>query len=64
MAMSQWGADLETKDEDDETPLSWAAKNRHISIVKLFVNNSASLGLLRDETSGFSDSSLTLFSSE
>ena len=37
------GAELETKDEYGQTPLSWAARNGHEAVVKLLLEKGAEL---------------------
>jgi hypothetical protein len=37
------GAELESKDNDGRTPLSWAAKNGHKAVVKLLLEKGAEL---------------------
>jgi len=37
------GAELETKDDSSQTPLSWAARNGHEAIVKLLLDKGAEL---------------------
>ena len=39
------GAELETKDDSSQTPLSWAARNGHEAVVRLLLNNGADIGI-------------------
>ena len=43
------GADIESKDKDGRTPLSWAAERRYESVVKLLPENGADINA-KDES--------------
>lgn len=37
-------ADIEAKDEDGETALYWAARNRHEAVIRLLLKHQADIG--------------------
>ena len=39
------GADLEAKDKDGQTPVSWAAENGHEAVVKLLMEKAVDVDL-------------------
>ena len=41
--MLEKGAELESKDKNGRTPLSWAARKAHEAVVKLLLENGADL---------------------